>query len=186
MTNWDERFRTGALTNDPPLAVVEMAIAAAPPGLALDLASGPGRHACLLAQRGWRVTAVDSSRVALEQLNARCPSVATIHADLAAAYFAIEPAAWDLIVMSLCYLPELWPAIRRGIRPGGLFAGAFLTSGRFAIRPGEIEREFGGWQLLHCQEHTAGHGRLEVLARRSDAGDEPPPLTNEGNEPPVR
>ncbi len=35
------------------------------PGRALDLACGEGRHAVWLAERGWRVTAVDFSEVAL-------------------------------------------------------------------------------------------------------------------------
>ena len=35
------------------------------PGRALDLACGEGRNAVWLAQKGWRVTAVDFSPVAL-------------------------------------------------------------------------------------------------------------------------
>jgi 2-polyprenyl-3-methyl-5-hydroxy-6-metoxy-1,4-benzoquinol methylase len=37
------------------------------PGRALDLACGPGRNALWLAERGWRVTAVDFSDVALAE-----------------------------------------------------------------------------------------------------------------------
>ena len=36
------------------------------PGRALDVACGPGRHAIWLAQRGWHVTAVDSSSTAID------------------------------------------------------------------------------------------------------------------------
>jgi SAM-dependent methyltransferase len=38
-----------------------------PPGRALDLAAGQGRHALWLARRGWRVTAVDFSAVGVER-----------------------------------------------------------------------------------------------------------------------
>ena len=38
-----------------------------PPGEAVDLAAGEGRHALWLAGRGWRVTAVDFSAVGLER-----------------------------------------------------------------------------------------------------------------------
>src|SRR5882757_65285 len=39
----------------------------APPGRALDLAAGEGRNSVWLAARGWRVTAVDFSRVGLDK-----------------------------------------------------------------------------------------------------------------------
>ena len=38
-----------------------------PPGRALDLAAGEGRNSVWLAERGWRVTAVDFSRVGLDK-----------------------------------------------------------------------------------------------------------------------
>jgi SAM-dependent methyltransferase len=38
-----------------------------PPGQALDLAAGEGRNSVWLAARGWRVTAVDFSRVGLDK-----------------------------------------------------------------------------------------------------------------------
>ena len=38
-----------------------------PPGRALDLAAGEGRNAIWLARRGWQVTAVDFSQVALDK-----------------------------------------------------------------------------------------------------------------------
>jgi len=38
-----------------------------PPGTALDAGSGEGGDALWLAERGWRVTAVDFSAVALER-----------------------------------------------------------------------------------------------------------------------
>jgi SAM-dependent methyltransferase len=38
-----------------------------PPGRALDLAAGEGRNSVWLAARGWRVTAVDFSRVGLDK-----------------------------------------------------------------------------------------------------------------------
>ena len=38
-----------------------------PPGRALDLAAGEGRNAIWLAERGWVVTVVEFSKVALEQ-----------------------------------------------------------------------------------------------------------------------
>ena len=66
---WDERFARGDELHDyqpsPPLPA---AVAGVTPGLALDLASGAGRHAIWLAERGWRVEAIDGSRTGLERM----------------------------------------------------------------------------------------------------------------------
>lgn len=57
-----------------------------PPGRALDLAGGRGRHAIPLAERGWDVTAVDFSQQALRQggqlAAQRGVTVGWVHADL--------------------------------------------------------------------------------------------------------
>jgi SAM-dependent methyltransferase len=47
--------------------LVAGALAELPPGRALDLAAGQGRHALWLARRGWTVTAVDFSAVGVER-----------------------------------------------------------------------------------------------------------------------
>jgi SAM-dependent methyltransferase len=65
---WDERY-SGAEFQVPtqPSEFVVAELAGLPPGRALDLAAGAGRHSVLLAARGWSVTAVDFSRAGLEK-----------------------------------------------------------------------------------------------------------------------
>ena len=68
---WDERYRSSSSvwSGEPnPQLVAEVAELAA--GRALDAGSGEGADAIWLAQRGWRVTAVDISAVALERSSA--------------------------------------------------------------------------------------------------------------------
>jgi SAM-dependent methyltransferase len=62
--DWDERYSGSEFewTTQPSQFVVRE-LAELPPGRALDLASGEGRNAVWLAERGWRVTGVDFSRV---------------------------------------------------------------------------------------------------------------------------
>jgi SAM-dependent methyltransferase len=65
---WDDRYRssTSVWSGEPnPQLVAE--ISASPPGRALDVGSGEGADAIWLAERGWNVTAVDISKVALER-----------------------------------------------------------------------------------------------------------------------
>jgi SAM-dependent methyltransferase len=66
--HWDERYRgAGLVWSAGPNQFVEAECADLPPGRALDLACGEGRNAVWLAARGWHVTGVDFSAVALEK-----------------------------------------------------------------------------------------------------------------------
>ncbi|HTX28811.1 MAG TPA: class I SAM-dependent methyltransferase [Streptosporangiaceae bacterium] len=65
---WDERYSgTEFEWTTRPNQFVSAELAGLPPGRALDLAAGEGRNSLWLAERGWRVTAVDFSRVGLEK-----------------------------------------------------------------------------------------------------------------------
>jgi SAM-dependent methyltransferase len=65
---WDERYSgTEFEWTTRPNQFVAAELADLPPGRALDLGAGEGRNSVWLAERGWRVTAVDFSRVGLEK-----------------------------------------------------------------------------------------------------------------------
>ncbi len=65
---WDERYAASDLVwSAGPNQFVAAECADLPPGLALDLAAGEGRNAIWLARRGWQVTALDFSQVALDK-----------------------------------------------------------------------------------------------------------------------
>ena len=64
--DWDARYAAADLVwSATPNQFVEAECADLPPGRAVDLAAGEGRNAIWLARRGWQVTAVDFSAVAL-------------------------------------------------------------------------------------------------------------------------
>jgi SAM-dependent methyltransferase len=90
------------------------------PGRALDVACGEGRNAVWLAQRGWRVTAVDFSEVALEKAAALAASrgvaVEWVLSDVLV--YDPEPGAFDLVGVLYLQLPhdELTRAIRTAAR----------------------------------------------------------------------
>ena len=116
-----------------------------PPGCALDLACGSGRHALWLAERGWEVTAVD---LLPQQLN--CDTF--VQVDREQHTWQVTPAAWDLIVCWLYWQQDLLPAIARGVKPGGLVALAGKTSGRFATSLANYRAAFSGWTDLASGE----------------------------------
>jgi len=64
------------------------------PGHALDLACGLGRNAIHLASQGWRVTALDSSQVAINSLPAESMRALLT---LKRRIFKIPPDSYDLI-----------------------------------------------------------------------------------------
>jgi SAM-dependent methyltransferase len=65
---WDERYAATALVwSAGPNQFVESELASLPAGRALDLACGEGRNARWLADRGWQVTAIDWSEVAVDK-----------------------------------------------------------------------------------------------------------------------
>ena len=97
-----------------------------PPGRALDLACGEGRNAVWLAERGWRVTGVDFSDVALakaaELAAGRGVEVDWVVADVLG--YEPEPHAFDLVAVLYLQLPrdELRHAVRAAVgavAPGG-------------------------------------------------------------------
>ena len=66
--DWDRRYAEPQLvwSAEPNRFLVEE-LAGLPPGRALDLACGEGRNAIWLARRGWEVTGVDFSGVAIDK-----------------------------------------------------------------------------------------------------------------------
>ena len=65
---WNDRYRSAhALWSGKPNRHLVAEAGALPPGTALDAGAGEGADAIWLARRGWRVTAVDISGVALER-----------------------------------------------------------------------------------------------------------------------
>lgn len=182
---WDERYRSGAhaasdFTAEPSPLLVATA-SKLTPGSALDLASGAGRNALWLAERGWKVTAVDGSAAAIEILRERAAArhlaLKVRVADLERPGFAIEPSAWNLIAMCYYLQRDLFEPAKNGVVPGGILIaivhitepGEEPTGHR--LRPGELAGYFRGWEVLHYVEGPPNdpvHKRAcaEIVARR--------------------
>jgi SAM-dependent methyltransferase len=135
--DWNARYaRKELVWTAEPNRLFASEVAGLEPGRALDLACGEGRNAVWLAERGWRVTAVDFSDVALgkaKQLAAtRGVDVDWVLADVLD--HEPEERAFELVVLLYLQLPQ--PELRRVVRraaeavaPGGtLFVLAHDTA----------------------------------------------------------
>jgi SAM-dependent methyltransferase len=112
--DWNRRYAaTGLLWSAEPNRRFAAEVGALQPGRALDLGCGEGRNAVWLAERGWQVTGVDFSEVALskaERLAARSGvGVDWVLADL----LAYRPPAVGFELVALLYLQL--PAAERSI-----------------------------------------------------------------------
>src|SRR5512136_410766 len=121
---WDKQHLSSPGAEQPSAFLREIVESAAWParrGRALDIACGKGRNAIYLAQRGFAVTALDISRVALEEGRQRALqqslSIDWQTCDLKST--ALDHAGFDLII-SFNYLQRsLFGPMRQAVKTGG-------------------------------------------------------------------
>ncbi len=119
---WDERYRaTDRLWSEGPNMFVEDRLSGSEPGVGVDLASGEGRNAIWLSERGWEMIAVDFSSVALDRGRSQTEKVRFIEADV----FSWKPdRAVDLVLIAYLQveaepLSDLVGHARGWLKPGG-------------------------------------------------------------------
>ncbi|MGY1814551.1 class I SAM-dependent methyltransferase [Blastococcus sp. SYSU D00820] len=122
--DWDARYAEQRQWSAEPNALVAELLADLPPGTAVDLAAGEGRHALWLAARGWRVTAVDFSAAGLARGRTRpgADAVDWVTADVTT--WPGPGAAVDLVLVAYLHLPppdleELLARAAGWLAPGG-------------------------------------------------------------------
>lgn len=124
---WDDAYRGGErMWSGEPNTALVAEIADDEPGRALDVGCGEGADAIWLAQRGWEVTALDPSAVALERARAEAAdagvAIEWVHAGLVEAEFPAH--TFDLVSAFYPALPKradggTEQALLRAVAPGG-------------------------------------------------------------------
>ena len=187
---WDERYRTQEAVPErgPASFLVESLHLLPPGGAVLDIATGSGRNALFLAARGYEVTGIDISPVAIERCREEAArlgrQVRAICADLAS--YRLPGSAFD-VVLNFYYLQrELCPRIETMLRPGGLLVfetftteqrrhGWGPTQDEHLLRPGELPSLFPGLEQIVYREGIAESERGKkhvagLVARRPRSG----------------
>ncbi len=105
--DWDARYAAEpSLWGAAPNQFVRARVADSEPGVAVDLACGNGRNALWLARRGWQVTGVDISTVALDLARQRSvPAGVSVTWEHADARFWKAPGPVDLALVAYLHLP---------------------------------------------------------------------------------
>ena len=115
---WDQRYASSELVwSAEPNRFVAAELADLPPARALDLATGEGRNAIWLAARGWRVTGVDFSAVAVDK-GRQLARRAGVEVDWAVADvldYRPPETGFDLVLLAYLHLPpaQFGPVLRR-------------------------------------------------------------------------
>jgi SAM-dependent methyltransferase len=127
---WNQRYTEAPWAEEPSSWLTKNADVLPQSGHALDIAGGAGRNALWLAARGWDVTVVDVSDVALKLATDRARELdlllTTTLGDLSTDPLPCGP--WDLVMVFHYLDKELLPRIESVLKPGGVLVGALATS----------------------------------------------------------
>ncbi|MGH9077381.1 MAG: class I SAM-dependent methyltransferase [Acidimicrobiales bacterium] len=160
---WDERYSSqDALWSREPNRHLILEAGGLAPGTALDVGAGEGADAIWLSVRGWKVTAVDLSAVALERAAANALRTGRSVADriewLCQDVITWEPpaGAFDLVSAQYMQLPPgprvgLWEDLAGAVAPGGtlLVVGHHPSDLETTVHRPRPELFFTGDEVVH-------------------------------------
>lgn len=177
---------TDADRPDPPSGFVEAwvgRLAAAHAGRrALDVATGRGRHAAILARAGYRTFAIDRAFGVLSETRRRLAAhglhLSAWCGDLTMG--PLPPGAFDLIVVTRYLQRDLCPAIADALAPGGtLLYETFIeaqrqlgrgpTSPEHLLASGELRDRFAQLECVFYEEAGAPEAVARLVARASSS-----------------
>ena len=136
-------------------------------GMVLDVACGSGRHAIFLAERGWRVHAVDRDPGVLGPVGqvgrvGLVGEITTECLDLEAGHPTLGDGLYDAVIVFNYLHRPLMPAIVRAMRPGGVLIYETFTVGQaergrprnpdFLLRDGELPTLVAPLRVLRARE----------------------------------
>ncbi len=167
---WNAKHKLGDGPAEP-LTLVREAARDSPPGKALDVAMGNGRHAIYLALLGWETTGYDFSPESVRAARALAAeagvNITAVEASHATFDFGEE--AWDLIIVTYPYydtMDSTWPPrLWKAMRPGGrvVFQGVAESD----TTPEDFERLWQPFDLMRCEILDRGEDWFEGRESRT-------------------
>lgn len=141
---WDERYASSTLSEaQPPVEFLVDNIDLLPKGKALDIAMGRGRNALFLAERGFEVTGIDSSQVAIDQCQRlasdRGLALTTVLADLTD--YALPKGEFDVVINCYYLQRDLIGEIKQALRVGGVIVFETVNTGHARFNP-DMNQEY--------------------------------------------
>lgn len=176
-TAWEEHYRRAG--HVPQVAsLLQQHAGLLSGGTALDIAMGAGHNAVFLAGRGYTVTCVDYSAAAVTQARAHAAregvALNAVVADVC--QYVIPPSTFDVILNFYFLERSLVPAIRDGLKTGGLVFFETYTSEqqRFGgphnpahlLRPDELMEFFQDLFIIFYHERVAENQAVARLVAR--------------------
>ena len=175
---WDQQHRSSTSEERPSAFLREMVESEAWPALrgkALDIACGKGRNAIYLAQRGFAVTALDISSVALEEGRQRAQQqdlrIEWQNRDLAST--VLDHTAFDLIICFNYLQRSLFGPMRQTLKPGGhvIFETYLLDQAaighpknpEYLLLHNELLDCFRGFRILFYREGKFVEGDVQAF-----------------------
>lgn len=161
---WDERYSSKDYEpRKKPADLLTKWIDRLPPGKALDLACGSGRNALFLAEKGYKVTAIDISSTAIKMAQSQALEkgleINWVVSDLDK--FKIN-GQYDVILSFFYVNKKMVPDIIKSLNAGGIliFQSHMLPpvpskephKERFRFKPGEMRQLFKGLKVLDYEE----------------------------------
>jgi SAM-dependent methyltransferase len=178
---WNQRYQKTAHNLSQPRTFLEEIIDQCPTsGWALDVATGEGHNAGLLAKQGMNVLGVDFSRVALRKAQEIYPLLNLALVNLPGIH--LKDKCLQMILNFWFLDRNMFPLYRRWLKPGGLLLFESMRYDpdsdqshlrlEYLVQPGELGKEFSDWEFLvydeNVQAKAKGKSQLAVrlLARK--------------------
>ncbi len=149
---WDSRYRKHMGGTEPSLIVKEYADLASC-GNALDIACGNGRNSLYLAEKGFKVDAVDISTEAMDHLAGKNPNINVICQDIDT--WIIPENLYEMIINIRFLDRRLFPMIHKGLKPGGVLIIESFSGGKkdkYCLKQNELLQVFQSFHIIYYKE----------------------------------
>ena len=148
---WNSRYLRN-IGNPTPSDILSKYLSLSPKGRALDIACGNGRNSKFLAQKEFKVDAVDISKVALSQLPDNDTRINIICEDIDT--WQIPQNRYQLIINIRFLDRRLFPMIKKGLKPGGILIFESFIDGKkdYCLEKNELLHVFKSFQIVYYEE----------------------------------